>query len=78
VDEITLRLERGFKQPFTLEGYTVRGTASIGVAIYPADGTTRDSLLNAADAAMYVAKQTKLQRELPLPALPQPARLYAS
>jgi diguanylate cyclase (GGDEF)-like protein len=78
VEEITLRLERGFKQPFTLEGRTVRGTASIGVAIYPTDGTTRDSLLNAADAAMYVAKQTKLQRELPLPALPQPARLYAS
>jgi GGDEF domain-containing protein len=27
--------------------------------LYPDDGTTADGLLNAADAAMYVAKQTK-------------------
>jgi GGDEF domain-containing protein len=31
----------------------------VGIALYPEDGTTRDSLLSAADAAMYVAKQTK-------------------
>jgi diguanylate cyclase (GGDEF)-like protein len=59
VEEIALRLERGFEQPFKLAGCIVHGTASIGIAIYPADGTTRDSLLSAADAAMYVAKQTK-------------------
>lgn len=62
VDEITLRLECGFEQPFTLAGCTLHGTASIGIAIYPEDGTTRDSLLSAADAAMYVAKQTKPQK----------------
>ena len=28
----------------------------MGIAIYPENGVTRDSLLNAADAAMYVAK----------------------
>jgi diguanylate cyclase (GGDEF)-like protein len=59
VEEITLRLEYCFKQPFTWEGRTLCGAASIGIAIYPADGTTRDSLLSAADAAMYVVKQTK-------------------
>jgi len=59
VEEIMLRLERGFEQPFTLGGSTLHGTASIGIAIYPADGAIRDSLLSAADAAMYVAKQTK-------------------
>jgi diguanylate cyclase (GGDEF)-like protein len=77
LDEITLRLKRGFEQPFSLEGCTVRGTASIGVAIYPADGTTRDSLLSVADTNMYVAKQTKPQRGLPLPASSQQATLYA-
>ena len=59
VEEITLRVERCFAQPFTCEGCSVQGTASIGIAIYPADGSTRDSLLRAADAAMYVAKQAR-------------------
>jgi GGDEF domain-containing protein len=31
----------------------------VGVALYPDDGTSPDSLLSAADAAMYVAKHTK-------------------
>jgi diguanylate cyclase (GGDEF)-like protein len=69
VQEVTLRLDSGFEQPFTLGGCTVHGTASIGIAIYPADGTTRDSLLSAADAAMYLAKQTKQQKGETLPAL---------
>jgi diguanylate cyclase (GGDEF)-like protein len=67
VEEITLRLEHCFEQPFTWGGRTVQGTASIGIAIYPADGTTRDSLLSAADAAMYVTKQTRRQREEAVP-----------
>jgi predicted signal transduction protein with EAL and GGDEF domain len=33
----------------------------VGVAIYPEDGTTRDSLLSAADAVMYVSKHTRKQ-----------------
>ncbi len=67
VEEITLRLERCFEQPFTCHGCAVRGTASIGIAMYPADGTTRDSLLSAADAAMYVVKQTMRDKRETLP-----------
>ena len=67
VEDITLRLERDFERPFTLGGCTVHGTASIGIALYPADGTTRDSLVTAADDAMYAAKQTKPQKEKTLP-----------
>jgi GGDEF domain-containing protein len=37
----------------------LQGSASFGIAIYPADACTRDSLLNAADSAMYAAKQSK-------------------
>ena len=59
VEEIALRLERSFDAPFTLEGYVLNGSASLGIALYPEHGATRDSLLNSADAAMYVAKQTK-------------------
>jgi diguanylate cyclase (GGDEF)-like protein len=59
IEEIAQRIERCFDEPFEFEGYTLRGSASLGVAVYPEDGTTRDSLLSAADAAMYVAKHTK-------------------
>jgi diguanylate cyclase (GGDEF)-like protein len=35
-------------------------SASIGISIYPGDGTTADVLIKVADAAMYRAKQQKL------------------
>ena len=41
-----------------LRGHEVFITASIGIASYPADGDNAESLLGAADAAMYRAKQT--------------------
>jgi diguanylate cyclase (GGDEF)-like protein len=58
-EEIALRLERSFDASFSVDGYTLRGSASVGIALYPEDGTTRDSLLSAADAAMYVTKHTQ-------------------
>lgn len=59
LEEIAQRLERCFDAPLAVEGYVLRGGASVGVALYPEDGSTADSLLSAADAAMYVAKHTK-------------------
>jgi diguanylate cyclase (GGDEF)-like protein len=59
IEEIAQRLERCFDAPFAVEGHVLRGGASVGVALYPDDGTSPDSLLSAADAAMYVAKHTK-------------------
>ena len=59
VEEIAIRLERSFDAPFAFEGYVLKGSASVGFATYPGDGTTRDSLLSSADAAMYVTKQTQ-------------------
>jgi diguanylate cyclase (GGDEF)-like protein len=56
VDEIAQRLERCFDAPFAADNYSLRGSASIGVAIYPNDGITKNSLLSAADAAMYERK----------------------
>jgi diguanylate cyclase (GGDEF)-like protein len=59
VEEIALRLERSFEEPFLIEGKVLRGAASVGIAVYPEDASTKDDLLSAADAAMYVAKNTK-------------------
>ncbi|HUN83365.1 MAG TPA: GGDEF domain-containing protein [Terracidiphilus sp.] len=59
VEEIAQRLERSFDAPFALEGYVLRGSASVGIAIYPTDGTTSDALFRAADASMYTAKHSR-------------------
>jgi diguanylate cyclase (GGDEF)-like protein/PAS domain S-box-containing protein len=42
--------------PFQLQGQDVHAGASIGVAMYPADGADADTLMRNADAAMYYAK----------------------
>jgi diguanylate cyclase (GGDEF)-like protein len=58
VKDVAVRLERSFDEPFAVEGYILQGSASVGIATYPEDGTTKDSMLTSADAAMYVGKQT--------------------
>ena len=41
-----------------VEGNSIAFTASVGVAVYGEHGTTRETLIEAADRAMYHAKQT--------------------
>ena len=59
VNEIALRLERCFDEPLPVEGGTLHPAASVGLALYPEDATTKDGLLSAADDAMYAAKNSK-------------------
>jgi diguanylate cyclase (GGDEF)-like protein len=61
VEEIALRIERSFDAPFPVDGTVLHPSASVGIALYPEDAATKDGLLNAADAAMYVAKNQKQQ-----------------
>ncbi|MGD0832162.1 MAG: GGDEF domain-containing protein [Terracidiphilus sp.] len=63
LDKIVARLVHCFDEPFVVEGIGLTGSASLGVAMYPENGTTRDSLLSAADAAMYAVKNLKHQAE---------------
>jgi diguanylate cyclase (GGDEF)-like protein/PAS domain S-box-containing protein len=42
--------------PFAVDGNEVHATASIGIAIYPADSANVDTLISDADTAMYSAK----------------------
>jgi diguanylate cyclase len=47
------------EDPIRLDDTLVRVSASIGVALAPADGTQRDELIRAADVAMYDAKRNQ-------------------
>ncbi len=62
-EEIAVRLERCFDEPFDLEGYRLHGSASVGLAVYPADGSSEEDLQHAADAAMYAHKERKRMEE---------------
>jgi diguanylate cyclase (GGDEF)-like protein len=57
--EIALRLERSFDEPFLVRGSVIEGSASVGIALYPEDASTRDALLRVSDAAMYKAKHSR-------------------
>ncbi|MGD0156285.1 MAG: diguanylate cyclase [Terracidiphilus sp.] len=59
VEEIALRLERCFDEPFAVGGHNVHGSASVGIALYPEDAVTADGLLSTADAAMYAVKESR-------------------
>lgn len=47
----------GLRQSLLIEGHTINLTASIGIALYPTDGTSAQELWRLADSAMYRAKR---------------------
>jgi diguanylate cyclase len=49
-------------QPHTLSGHELWITASIGISVYPGDGTEAEVLLSRADRALYHAKETGRNR----------------
>jgi diguanylate cyclase (GGDEF)-like protein len=44
-------------EPFEIDGHIMYAGASIGIALYPADGETGADLLKKADTALYLAKE---------------------
>lgn len=50
------RLINVIDQPFTVDGYGLHITTSIGISVYPADGKTADEIVKNADTAMYRSK----------------------
>jgi diguanylate cyclase (GGDEF)-like protein len=59
VARIAEKMAGRIAEALELNGTGLSVRASIGVAVYPGDGTTADSLLKSADKAMYRAKGTE-------------------
>ncbi len=51
------RLVHALEVPFAIDGNEITTTCSAGVAVYPTDATSTDTLLSNADIAMYRAKE---------------------
>jgi diguanylate cyclase (GGDEF)-like protein/PAS domain S-box-containing protein len=61
-DEAALAAERvvkAIREPFSIGGKRVQIATSVGIAVYPDDGKDLDTLVKAADAAMYSVKGTQ-------------------
>ncbi|MEN3362972.1 MAG: hypothetical protein V7606_246 [Burkholderiales bacterium] len=54
---IARKVIRAIAQPFDVESLRLIVTACIGVALYPRDGKTAETLINNADSAVSVAKR---------------------
>ncbi|MGE5161149.1 MAG: putative bifunctional diguanylate cyclase/phosphodiesterase, partial [Betaproteobacteria bacterium] len=56
--EVAQALIKSVSEPARVLGMEVAVTPSVGISFFPQDGVDLDSLLNAADAAMYQAKES--------------------
>lgn len=54
---LAARIATDLGQPCDIDGQDVRVSASVGIAVYPEDGSSAAELLRSADAAMYAAKR---------------------
>jgi diguanylate cyclase (GGDEF)-like protein len=57
VDIACRRVLDAFHAPVLHEGHAMRTSPSVGVALFPTDGTTQDELYKSADLALYQAKR---------------------
>jgi diguanylate cyclase (GGDEF)-like protein/PAS domain S-box-containing protein len=71
-DVVALKVLQLLSKPFTLERRRVEVTVSIGISFYPDNGADADTLLRAADYAMYLAKREGGNRHVAC--LPGPVR----
>jgi diguanylate cyclase (GGDEF)-like protein len=56
ISSVAQQLLAGIAQPFLVRGSEILASCSIGIAVYPHDGTSFDELLRHSDLAMYEAK----------------------
>ena len=75
-DVVADKVRRALAAPFALRNHEINVTVSIGISFYPENGADADTLLRAADYAMYLAKREGGNRHLTcLPGLPRPGEV---
>ncbi|MGZ8922543.1 MAG: EAL domain-containing protein [Methylosarcina sp.] len=62
VAEVATRCLQKINQPLSVDNHQILPRVSIGVALFPRDGTSETELIKAADTAMYSAKHAGKQR----------------
>lgn len=56
-DTVASKIERAVAAPYLLQRHRLNVTVSVGISFYPDNGEDPDTLLRAADYAMYLAKK---------------------
>jgi len=56
-ERVAVKVLDAVRAPFRVDGHAVALAASVGVSVYPGDGTSPDELVGSADRAMYRDKQ---------------------
>lgn len=63
IQSVLTAIEFAISEPILIDNETsLNANASIGIAIYPDDATDADSLIKAADVAMYIRKKQKTKK----------------
>ncbi|MFV2056272.1 MAG: GGDEF domain-containing protein, partial [Thiohalomonadales bacterium] len=62
INDIATRLLSNIEKKVDIEANEIYVTASVGISLYPKHGQLADSLVNAADTAMYHAKKNGKNR----------------
>jgi len=57
ISQVAEKIRTVVSRPFTIAGQEIYLTASIGISVFPADGTDAQALLKHADLALYKAKE---------------------
>ena len=57
-ESVAARILSDLAKPFTINGHHLHADVSIGIALYPRDGDTAETLMRNADTAMYHAKES--------------------
>jgi len=62
VNVIAKKILNSFKEPFNINGNSIKVGTSIGISVFPIDGSDADTLIKNADMAMYLAKKSGKNR----------------